>query len=299
MTEGRLFRSAAASGPMAEQAEVALDRPRATAAADAGRELEQTSYEAALTEESANAPTAGSVIPAVVPPIVEPPADFEHLFATAAQVDDAQQAAPVGGADAHIAANEQPADALDAFDHLFTEESTPPANEEPVIVAAAINSDPQPVAEPAVSSPPPVTGLAALKAMRATSGGTRPRMLLPLRGVATLIIGSTVVVGLLEALLFKHIGILTGIVSVLVTLACSFRANPDDRSAAIYALPTAWLVCALLPGQLVAPSAGSWMFRQVVLVLQVLGDNAWWILIGTAAAFAISVVERRRGAAAV
>mgnify|MGYP006269305275 CR=1 FL=1 len=299
MTEGRLFRSAAANGPMAEQAEVALDRPRATADTDGSREAGAALNEAALIEDSANAPTAGSVIPAVVPPIVEPPADFEHLFSTAAQVDNAQEAARVGGAGASIAANEQPADALDAFDHLFTEESTPPANEEPAIVAAAVKSDPQPVAEPEVSSPPPVTGLATLRAMRATSGGPNPRMLLPLRGVATLIIGSTVLVGLLEALLFKRIGILTGIVSVLVTLACSFRANPDDRSAAMYALPAAWLVCALLPGQLVAPSAGSWMFRQVVLVLQVLGDNAWWILIGTAAAFAISLVERRRASTVV
>ena len=302
MTEGRLFRSAAASGPLAEQAEIALRRPSSTApeADSAGMPPTGTGY--------SQPDVAASVIPTVVPPVIEPAADFDHLFA-APDVAAAADPAPAHEDIPAAAAEQTGSDPLDAFDHLFTGDTTPSeangvapaAAQAPVPATSAVAAD----AAPSSSAPTPhdkpslATGLAALRAMGASAAGLRSRLALPLRGVATLIIGSTLLTGTVEALLAKHIGIVTGIVSVLVTLGCSFRSDPADRSAAVFALPTAWLLCALLPGQLVAPSGGSWAFRQVVLVLQVLGDNAWWIIIGSGAAFAISLTARRNSSAAL
>lgn len=338
MTEGRLFRSAAASGPLAESAEVALQRTATDRVNATGESAQESSAaaspvhtEAAMThtdskggqlhQVSVSTPEpepagTSSVIPSVVPPIVDAAEDFEHLFAA----EQSPETVAESTADTPASAPDEAGadDPLNAFDHLFSADerndgSSPAAAELGLITQTptAQTQQPRPPSAAAQLAPQddspnatdssetphkPLAGLAALRAMSSASGTASARAAasfrVPFRGVVTLIIGVTLIVGTLEALIGHRIGLATGIVSVLVTLACSFRANPADRSAAIFALPTAWLLCALLPGQLVAPNSGSWIFRQLLLVLQVLGDNAWWIIIGTVAAAGIHVRAR-------
>lgn len=120
-----------------------------------------------------------------------------------------------------------------------------------------------------------------------------PNIRLTFSGAVAAISVVTVGLGLVEALLSDHIGLVTAVISVATALAATWFVSDRDRNVPALALPVAWLACALLPGQLTAPPSGSVALKQVVVVLGVLGDNALFIIFGSVACYIVARVRAR------
>jgi hypothetical protein len=197
------------------------------------------------------------------------------------------------------------------FDHIFAEEDFTLAEDEELF-PWAIGGDAAPAAPLAASSAAPqasaartlsppqqikVDGPSGLVEGRnnpvVTFSSRQPKIRLTFTGSVAVVMGVTLLCGLLEAFVSDHIGLFTAVLSVAAGLATTWFVSESDRTAPSLAFPVAWLVTALIAGQLTAPPSGSLALKQVVVVLGVLGDNALVIILGTLACYALARMRPR------
>ncbi len=286
MTQGRLYKSARATGPMADDAILALP------ARPGGRE---PIAEESRGHESTHDPAAPpATVPAPAPstasadPTRVAVSDFDHIFA-----DDSMAVSD----DDELFPWELSSDRPDVVVPTPTAPPTGPASVSAPVPAtghepAAGHTAGSGLVSP-VSTERPTDSRSASDTPVVTYRSNRPRIRLTFTGATAAVIAVTVVVGLLEALISDHIGWFTGVLSLATALAATWFVADADRMAPTLAFPVAWLVCALVPGQFTAPPSGSFALTQVVVVLGVLGGNAIAIVIGTIACYALARLRPR------
>jgi hypothetical protein len=109
--------------------------------------------------------------------------------------------------------------------------------------------------------------------------------------VATLAI---VGVALVEAAMSARIGTWTGATLLLVSGLASWVTRAGDRSLPAMMPPLAFLAAALVAGQAVLPAGyDSWQ-RQGVMLVDVLGSNASWVLAATFVSVCVAALRRQR-----
>ena len=155
----------------------------------------------------------------------------------------------------------------------------------PLITAAAASAAPQPTR---IKVDGPRGVVEGANNPVSTYLAKSPNIRLTFSGAVAAIAVVTVGLGLVEALLSDHIGMITAVISVATALAATWFVSDRDRNVPALALPVAWLACALLPGQLTAPPSGSVALKQVVVVLGVLGDNALFIILGSVTCYVLA-----------
>ena len=114
--------------------------------------------------------------------------------------------------------------------------------------------------------------------------------------VATLIVVATAVV---EAATQDRIGIWTDVALVVVSVVAALVTQAGDRSLPARMPPLAFLAAALVGGQLLLPDhPASLRTREGLMLLDVLGSNAPWVVAATILSVAIAtvrhLVDRRR-----
>ena len=345
MTQGRLYKSARATGAMAEEAILALPE-RASRPGDARMRADESA--AAPAQEPA-AQAFGAELPDTVGtadtelPGGSSTEQSSDPLGGAVNAGAAAAAAGTGAPVSSAATASSPASAsrpdVTDYDHIFADPSISIAEAEDDLfpwdsatpdapAVAGSNSAPSQPARPgvgagtaAVAASGPAAGAPLITSAAASAGpqptrikvegpsgvveGTNnpvstylakaPNIRLSFSGAVAAIAVVTVGLGLVEALLSDHIGMVTAVISVATALAATWFVSDRDRHVPALALPVAWLACALLPGQLTAPPSGSVALKQVVVVLGVLGDNALFIILGSLACY---IVARVRGRAA-
>ena len=285
MTQGRLYKSARATGPMADDAILALpDRP------DIGST-------AAVVPHDAPLPQAPSTPALRAQEVLD---DSPTQVAAGAGAPDAQR---LGVSDFdHIFANESVA--LDDDDDLFPWERAPGSSRgavpaPPSTMAAAAHNTASSASSLAselvspVSTNPPADSGEGRNTPVVTYRPNQPRIRLTFAGAVAGVVTVTVAVGLLEAIVSDYIGTFTAVMSLTAALAATWYVAAADRMAPTLAYPVAWLVCALIPGQFTAPPSGSFALTQVVVVLGVLGSNAISIILGTTACYVLARLRPR------
>ncbi|MBU6214212.1 MAG: hypothetical protein KGP01_07200 [Actinomycetales bacterium] len=336
MTQGRLYKSARATGAMADEAILALPE-RVSRPGDARAHNDQSTVAPAHDALAEARDSASAAVPAVI--------DGEAAHLPASELPggaglDSGQLAPAAGAVVSAAASSAAVpnrpDVTD-YDHIFADPSINIAEAEddlfpwdsatadapavPGRAGASAHSAPSGMSAGAApmsagAAPMSASGMTAAAASAAAqptrikvdgpSGvveGTNnpvstylakaPNIRLTFSGAVAAIAVVTVGLGLVEALLSDHIGMVTAIISVATALAATWFVSDRDRNVPALALPVAWLACALLPGQLTAPPSGSVALKQVVVVLGVLGDNALFILVGSLACYVLARLRSR------
>jgi hypothetical protein len=311
MTQGRLYKSARAVGPTADDAILAMPErvepvvaqsdapdwhvPTAFNAADAdeGKPVAEVADAVEAAVEAVPAISTISVTPSTPAAHVQPAradvSDYDHIFATPdltiAEPDEdlfpwetasdaARPAATSSGSHAHSAA---PAATPVAGAGFGTTSAAKPVSPQPTRLRV---DGPQGVVEG--TNNPVSTYLAKA-----------PRIRLTFAGAAAAIGTVTVGLGFIEALLSDHIGLVTAVLSIATALAATWLVGDRDCTAPALLLPVAWFVCAVLPGQFTAPPSGSLALKQIVVVLGVLGDNAVAIILGTIACYLLGRVRPR------
>ena len=119
------------------------------------------------------------------------------------------------------------------------------------------------------------------------------------RGFSAALLGLTLLVvvavaGTLEAVIRDSIGIPTGIVLVLASIATAFTVRPDARWAA-WVLPAYCLIGAtLVAGQFLSSAPGGSVIGQALLVLTMLVKLAPWLALATASGMLVPALRARR-----
>jgi hypothetical protein len=107
-------------------------------------------------------------------------------------------------------------------------------------------------------------------------------------------VATTVVIAaaLVEVLAQDTIGSWTGITLVVVAVVASLITRAGDRSLPAMMPPLAFLAAALTAGQLLVPSGKEplWV-REALMLLDVLGANAAWVVAATVLSVTISTVR--------
>ena len=264
MTQGRLYKSARATGPMADEAILAFP------------ERDQSKLEEPTPHATSSAAVAESATVAAEPhtpptsPVESPRpsvTDFDHIFAEE---------------DLTLAEDEE------LFPWAIGGDASPASSAAPQASAARTFAPPQQIK---VERP---SGLAEGRNNPVVTFSSRqPKIRLTFTGSVAVVMGVTLLCGLLEAFVSDHIGLFTAVLSVAAGLATTWFVSESDRTAPSLAFPVAWLVTALIAGQLTAPPSGSLALKQVVVVLGVLGDNALVIILGTLACYALARMRPR------
>lgn len=107
--------------------------------------------------------------------------------------------------------------------------------------------------------------------------------------VSTLVV---IAAALIEVVVQDMIGPWTGITLVVVAVVASLVTRAGDRSLSAMMPPLAFLAAALTAGQLLVPSGNDplW-FREALMLLDVLGTNALWVVVATILSVTISTVR--------
>jgi hypothetical protein len=99
-------------------------------------------------------------------------------------------------------------------------------------------------------------------------------------------------VALVEAALTAQIGRWTGLTLLLVAVAAALLTRAGDRSLPAMMPPLAFLAAALVGGQLLLPEgSGPWWTREGLMLLEVLGGNAPWVVAATGLAVLITGIR--------
>lgn len=117
--------------------------------------------------------------------------------------------------------------------------------------------------------------------------------------VATL---TVIVAAIGEVLVTGTIGLWTGITLIVVAVIASLVTRAGDRSLPAMMPPLAFLAAALVAGQALLPSGSAPLrTKQALMLFDVLGANAPWVVAATVLSVGISAVRhlvdrpRRRG----
>jgi hypothetical protein len=148
--------------------------------------------------------------------------------------------------------------------------------------AASPDADPYPPVVPAEES--------ARRGRRAASSPG-----LPARMCYLLIIGVTLIVAFINALLAKgDIGWPTGLAMLIVTVYCALKVRREDDLVPVITPPIAFFLTAITAAQLFLGSAERSLLNRGVVLFFTLADNWMWIIGTTLVALVIMIVRRRR-----
>ena len=117
---------------------------------------------------------------------------------------------------------------------------------------------------------------------------------LPAKTAALLILVVPLIIGLIDVLLTGRIGIITSFAYSITLLYLAATINMRNAWDPVIAGPVAYLIVALILGQLTLSPTGSFMFKQTAMILTTLAFNAPWMVGSTAIAFAIVFLRIRR-----
>lgn len=117
---------------------------------------------------------------------------------------------------------------------------------------------------------------------------------LPAKTAALLILVVPLVIGLIDVLLTGRIGIITSFAYSITLLYLAATINMRNAWDPVIAGPIAYLIVALILGQLTLSPTGSFMLKQTAMILTTLAFNAPWMVGSTAIAFAIVFLRIRR-----
>jgi hypothetical protein len=117
---------------------------------------------------------------------------------------------------------------------------------------------------------------------------------LPAKTGALLILVVPLIIGLIDVLLTGRIGIITSFAYSITLLYLAATINMRNAWDPVIAGPLAYLVVALILGQLTLSPTGSFLLKQTAMILTTLAFNAPWMVGSTALAFAIVFLRIRR-----
>ena len=117
---------------------------------------------------------------------------------------------------------------------------------------------------------------------------------LPAKTAALLILVVPLIIGLIDVLLTGRIGIITSFAYSITLLYLAATVNMRNAWDPVIAGPVAYLIVALILGQLTLSPTGSFMLKQTAMILTTLAFNAPWMVGSTALAFAIVFLRIRR-----
>ena len=117
---------------------------------------------------------------------------------------------------------------------------------------------------------------------------------LPAKTAALLILVVPLIIGLIDVLLTGRIGIITSFAYSITLLYLAATINMRNAWDPVIAGPLAYLIVALILGQLTLSPTGSFLLKQTAMILTTLAFNAPWMVGSTALAFAIVFLRIRR-----
>ena len=117
---------------------------------------------------------------------------------------------------------------------------------------------------------------------------------LPAKTAALLIIVVPLIIGLIDVLLTGRIGIITSFAYSITLLYLAATINMRNAWDPVIAGPVAYLIVALILGQLTLSPTGSFLLKQTAMILTTLAFNAPWMVGSTVIAFAIVFLRVRR-----
>jgi hypothetical protein len=117
---------------------------------------------------------------------------------------------------------------------------------------------------------------------------------LPAKTAALLILVVPLIIGLIDVLLTGRIGIITSFAYSITLLYLAATINMRNAWDPVIAGPLAYLVVALILGQLTLSPTGSFLLKQTAMILTTLAFNAPWMVGSTVIAFAIVFLRVRR-----
>ena len=117
---------------------------------------------------------------------------------------------------------------------------------------------------------------------------------LPAKTAALLILVVPLIIGLIDVLLTGRIGIITSFAYSIILLYLAATINMRNAWDPVIAGPVAYLIVALILGQLTLSPTGSFLLKQTAMILTTLAFNAPWMIGSTAVAFAIVFLRIRR-----
>lgn len=101
-----------------------------------------------------------------------------------------------------------------------------------------------------------------------------------------------------EVVRMDRIGLWTCVTLVVVSVIGALVTRAGDRSLPAMMPPLAFLAAALIAGQALVADTGSMRTKQAIMLLDVLGRNAAWVVAATALAVTIALIrhliDRRR-----
>ena len=116
------------------------------------------------------------------------------------------------------------------------------------------------------------------------------------KAAAVLILVLPLIVGLIDVLVTSRIGIITSLAYSITLLYLAITINMINAWDPVIAGPVAYLIVTLILGQITLVSGGSFMLKQVAMILTTLAFNAPWIVGSTVIAFVIALRRIRRSA---
>ena len=116
------------------------------------------------------------------------------------------------------------------------------------------------------------------------------------KAAAVLILVLPLIVGLIDVLVTGRIGIITSLAYSITLLYLAITINMKNAWDPVIAGPVAYLIVTLILGQITLVSGGSFMLKQVAMILTTLAFNAPWIVGSTVIAFVIALRRIRRSA---
>lgn len=116
------------------------------------------------------------------------------------------------------------------------------------------------------------------------------------KAAAVLILVLPLIVGLIDVLVTGRIGIITSLAYSITLLYLAITINMRNAWDPVIAGPVAYLIVTLILGQITLVSGGSFMLKQVAMILTTLAFNAPWIVGSTVIAFVIALRRIRRSA---
>lgn len=103
---------------------------------------------------------------------------------------------------------------------------------------------------------------------------------------------AVIAVAVAEVMVHDTIAQWTGVALVTVSVIAALVTRAGDRSLPAMMPPLAFLAAALVAGQvLVADEAGSLQRREALMLAEVLGSNATWVVAATALSTTIALVR--------
>lgn len=116
--------------------------------------------------------------------------------------------------------------------------------------------------------------------------------------VVTLATVTVIAVAVVEVVTNERVGPWTGATLVAVSVISPMVTRAGDRSLPAMMPPLAFLAAALVAGQALLPDSGSLWTRELLMLVDVLGTNAPWVVIATVLSTLIAGIRHlldRRG----